>query len=539
VPADAAQLFDDLVAALATFGPEVGVRPRPGGAGEVVIYDPEDPPPLRPGDVVLAVGARAILPPIIDAAAAAAAMAVVAKGSIAELEEAAAEARGRGVGFLAVPSGALWAEVLSLVRSALASSVYEGAGERLSQSDSARLSELADSIAIRVDGPVAIEDVNARILGYSGDQSRADSGRVQAILERRTPAETLQRLRRDGVLRKLATTAGPVLVPGDGKGSMPRLGMPIRIGNELVGVVWAIVGDRPDQSSREALDEAAHLAASQLLHERIARHAERGTPAHLLRRLLFDGDAPAEISWRLGFSNSHFRVLAMRVACGEPHQYHDQYALLLGSNYLRLHLRSSPMVAGSGEVDGVLYAVLTVNGGRHQSYEQTTRFVERVLSHVGHELPTNTILGVGGHARSIGELVASREQADSVLRVLERSGARCAWIDDVAAQVRLLKYSEESAEDGSDPSAALRRLFEHDSRHRTSYFETLGAFFDAFGDARRAGVALHVHPATVRYRIRRIIEICGVDLDDPEERLALMLDLHAVRASQLALTTSG
>lgn len=538
VPADAAARLDDLVEVLSALGPQVLAWPEAAVVGDVVIYDPEDPPPLGPGDLVLAVGVSpSSLPGLIDATAAAAAMAVVAKA--AGVEEPAARARAHGVGLIVVPPGARWNEILSRARSVMARSRYEGAGAGPSVSDGAPLAELADAIAARLKAPVTIEDVSARVLGYSDDQRCADSGRVQSILQRRTPAEALQLLRRNGVFRQLAASDGPVLVSADGDGSMARVGMPIRIGDELVGTLWAIVDGEPDHEMREALGEAAHLAASQLLHDRIVRHAERDTPLHILRPLLFEGAAPAETAWRLGVSKSAFRVLAIRVASGEPHQYREQHALLLGSNYLRLHLRSSPMIAASGELDGVLYAVLAGDLARTRSYEHATRFVDGLLSRAGHELPATTIVGIGGHVDSIESLAGSRDQADSVLRILEKCGTRYAAVDDLAAQVRLLKYSERGARHALDPSGPVGRLLEYDAQHRTAYVQTLGAYFDAFGDARRAGSALHVHPATVRYRIRRIGEITGVDLRDPDPRLALMLDIHSVLEPQLAVTAPG
>lgn len=534
----AVTLFDDLVEALAGLGAQVAARPMAASVGDVAIYDATDPPPLGPGDVVLAVGVPSpSLPALIESSAAAHAMAVVAKG--AGLEEASVTAQARGVGLVVVPAGAPWGEILLLARSVTAQSPSEIARGRSSVSDAGELSELADAIASRLNAPVTIEDVSGRVLGYSGDQRRADPGRVQSILERRTPPEALQLLRRNGVFRELAASDGPVLVSPDGNGSVARVGMSIRIGNELFGTLWAIADEEPDHDMRDALSEAAQLAASQLLHDRIVRHAERDTPRHILRPLLFGGEAPAETAWRLGVSKNGFRVLAMRVTGGEPHQYRAQYALLLGSNYLRLHLRSSPLIAASGELDCVLYAVLGGDPDSKHSYEQAARFVDRLLSRAGHELPETTIVGIGGHVGSIEELARSRDQADSVLRVLEKYRTRYAAVDDVAAQVRLLEYSERAACHALDRSGPVGRLLEHDSQHGTAYVQTLGAYFDAFGDARRAGSALHVHPATVRYRIRRIGEITGVDLRDPPQRLALMLDTHAVLDAQAALTTAG
>jgi DNA-binding PucR family transcriptional regulator len=39
---------------------------------------------------------------------------------------------------------------------------------------------------------------------------------------------------------------------------------------------------------------------------------------------------------------------------------------------------------------------------------------------------------------------------------------------------------------------------------------------------------MFVHPNTFRYRLRRLTEVSGIDLTDPEQRFAAMLQLRAV-----------
>jgi DNA-binding PucR family transcriptional regulator len=56
---------------------------------------------------------------------------------------------------------------------------------------------------------------------------------------------------------------------------------------------------------------------------------------------------------------------------------------------------------------------------------------------------------------------------------------------------------------------------------------TLRVYLDSFGDVAAAAHALHVHPNTVRYRIRRIESTLGTSLDDPDVRLLLALSLRA------------
>jgi DNA-binding PucR family transcriptional regulator len=41
-----------------------------------------------------------------------------------------------------------------------------------------------------------------------------------------------------------------------------------------------------------------------------------------------------------------------------------------------------------------------------------------------------------------------------------------------------------------------------------------------------AAERLHVHRNTFRYRLRRIEELAGIDLDDPDERLVAELQLR-------------
>ena len=45
-----------------------------------------------------------------------------------------------------------------------------------------------------------------------------------------------------------------------------------------------------------------------------------------------------------------------------------------------------------------------------------------------------------------------------------------------------------------------------------------------------ASVALGIHPNTFRYRLRRLIDLFGLNLSEPDERLVLDLQLRLVQA---------
>ena len=59
--------------------------------------------------------------------------------------------------------------------------------------------------------------------------------------------------------------------------------------------------------------------------------------------------------------------------------------------------------------------------------------------------------------------------------------------------------------------------------------ETLRAFLDHRGNAAAMAVDLHLHPQTVRYRLRSLRGLFGEALDDPQARFELELALRANR----------
>jgi DNA-binding PucR family transcriptional regulator len=83
---------------------------------------------------------------------------------------------------------------------------------------------------------------------------------------------------------------------------------------------------------------------------------------------------------------------------------------------------------------------------------------------------------------------------------------------------------------GGDLLGPVEVLREHDAAHGSDYLLTLTAWLDHPGRPTDAARAIHVHPNTMRYRMNRIADLAGLDLEDPVVRLAVRLQLAAVHA---------
>jgi len=75
-----------------------------------------------------------------------------------------------------------------------------------------------------------------------------------------------------------------------------------------------------------------------------------------------------------------------------------------------------------------------------------------------------------------------------------------------------------------DALSPLTAMVLFDREHGSDLVASAYAYLEHGGDIADAAAALHVHPNTLRNRLRRATD-CGVHLDDPDTRLVLMLHL--------------
>ena len=79
----------------------------------------------------------------------------------------------------------------------------------------------------------------------------------------------------------------------------------------------------------------------------------------------------------------------------------------------------------------------------------------------------------------------------------------------------------------------LGPLLEYDRRHKTQLIETLMLYYKYNGNVLKAARKGYLNPSTLKYRLRRIQEITGLDLKDTETSLQLQIALKLVNCCYL------
>ncbi len=525
------RVLDDLGATLLEI--VHGDADRPGHVGGVVIHDPLEEPVLPQHALVLGVGLRepAEVVRLLRSLGGRGAAGLVLRAPVVVSGELAAAARESGVALLALTRGASWAQLAALLRSLLAEGDV-GEPEARGGMPSGDLFALANAVAALLDAPVTIEDRSSRVLAFSGRQDEADPSRVETILGRQVPERYSRLLTERGVFRELYRSDRPVYVeplPGPPL-SLPRVAVAVRAGDEVLGSIWAAVREPLSEERTRALRDAAGVTALHMLRIRAGADVERRLRADLVSTALEGGVAAREALRRLGLADRPVVVLALAVREPEPGPGADADLATERqrlSDALALHLSAVHPRCAAALIGDVAYGLLPVSrdgDGEQRAVRIAADFLDRVGDRV------RAVIGVGRVAQDVVELADARAGAVRALRVLrDGDGARrVARLADVHVETLVLELRDLAAARGDGPTGAVAELFAYDERHGARLVETLRAWLDTFGDVVAAAASVHVHPNTFRYRLRRLAEVGGLDLTDPEARFAAMIQLRVV-----------
>jgi DNA-binding PucR family transcriptional regulator len=500
---------------------------------DVVIVDPDEEHGARPDDLVLVIGARGrSAERLVRASArAGAAAAAVKVGDDREARPLRSTAEDGGIALLGVRPEVRWEQLESFARSALDDARFTAESDADNPGD---LFALAQTVATLTGGIVSIEDAASRVLAYSRSDDEVDELRRLSILGRRGPEPYLARLREWGVYERLRSGEQVVGVAARPElGIRRRMAVGIRAGKRPLGTIWVQEAGQPlAERAEQALLGAARVASLQLVRQRSESSAPRFRE-NLLAGLLDGRLDAAEVAASIGADPA--RPAAVVVFASVPVggdraelEFRRGETAGLVSVCAAAHRRNA-LVTTAGSRVRVLLPDLPGEPGKAASAARA--LAEEVVATTRAHPPARVRAGVGSVVGELAEVPQSRAEADRVLDAVEHGdGTEIATIDDVRSRVLVDEVLTALEDQQRHRDPRLERLAEHDAAGGRLGASLL-AYLDAFGDVRRASEQLHVHPNTLRYRLRRATAITGLDLDDPGDRLNAHLQLLLARRS--------
>lgn len=386
----------------------------------------------------------------------------------------------------------------------------------------------ANAVRALVGAPITIEDHRFQVVGFSMGQEDTDAWRVETILGRQAPEHQLAILEKTGFLRQLYATEQPLYFDprarDDLVGVRARVAVAVRVGHQVLGSIWAVLDDPPDADRARCFVDAARLVAHELRRLRGGIDRTRHLRTDAVASVFRGGAEAAAALEKLGLTRYPLAVVALGLQpdprpTSAMNQIADREATMeVAADRLSTYLTTSFPQAVAARLDDVTYAIVPLSSDTSGGMNAVVRCAQEILQWVGER----GVIAIGNIADDLAGLARSRVEADQVLGVLRRNAGarRVARLDDVRADVLLADLAAVDCY----PSAAVGRLADYDAQHHSHLVATLRAWLDAHGDNIAAAAAVHIHPNTFRYRLRRILQVGELDLADPDERFAA--DLH-------------
>ncbi|WP_236239818.1 CdaR family transcriptional regulator [Streptomyces sp. CC228A] len=380
--------------------------------------------------------------------------------------------------------------------------------------------ELVDEISVLLGAPATLEDRDFGLIAFgahdSEDATEVDPVRARSILTRRSTPAVRSWFEGFGIAR----ATGPVRIPASPEAGVyrDRLCLPVRHRGVVLGYVWLLDAEPgpPPERLAAAMDVASRIGAL------LAEEKQAGTDlSRELRAVLAADDGRRESA-----------LAALRTALGPGAE--GLHALVCVAPWPEADAPSARTVPGAaalctvpwrtpdGRAVGALGALVRLRSA--EALSPALAAGARLQGVAG----PGTTAGVGEPRRGLAELPSAWREAVGAARAALAEpplGPVATWSG--IGPYRLLAALPGTAEGGAaaaDP--AVRPLL---AAHHAELARTAEVFLDCAGQAGRTATALGIHRQTLYYRLSRVEQLTGLDLDSGEDRLLLHMALKARR----------
>ncbi|MFF2010713.1 PucR family transcriptional regulator [Streptomyces sp. NPDC058195] len=375
--------------------------------------------------------------------------------------------------------------------------------------------ELVDEISGLLGAPATLENRDFGLVAFgahdSDDDSAMDPVRTRSILTRRSTPAVRTWFEGFGITR----ATGPVRIPAAPEAGVfrDRICLPVRHRGAVLGYVW-LLDAHPgptDEQLTAAMEVAARIGALLAEEERAGSDPSREFGAVLAAGRGWQRDmAVAALAESLGPDAQGLHT----VVCVTPWP-HDPPSVRTVPSAAAL----AP-VAGPGPLPSLAALVRLRSSG---VLDPAFAAADRLRAVAGRPATA----GLAVPRRGLTELAAAWHEAAAAARAAtaeDRFGEVVEW--SAIGPYRLLTTLP--AQTGADPAVrALLTPAHKDLAH------TAEVFLDCAGQASRTAAALGVHRQTLYYRLSRIQQLTGLDLNDGEDRLLLHMALKSARLGRV------
>lgn len=302
---------------------------------------------------------------------------------------------------------------------------------------------------------------------------------------------------------------------------------PLFVGAQLSGALILFPAEGRAGATDLPLLESARLALSlQLMHNHVLARSETHVLSDLFRDLV-EGrwKALADIQKRAHHTGLNLLEDQQMIVLDFAGHAGTQGARL--TEFKRIVMRVSPPDAAAAVIvalDDRIACLLPADTEFRRN--RIRSFAEILAAELGRTIEKPPVVVLGGLCRAPEDYAVTWKRCDRLIGIARTFGLNGVLMASGSGPLEMLVAALEAGELRSYIDQSIGPIARYDLEHGTAYLDTLAAFLREGCRAQPCADAMGLHVSTLRYRLARLSELFGVEIDSPEKRFDLELAIR-------------
>ncbi|MDE1911483.1 MAG: helix-turn-helix domain-containing protein [Pseudomonas sp.] len=385
------------------------------------------------------------------------------------------------------------------------------------------VTSLSLMVGDQLPNPVIAVDFTANqvVAGRSPDPALFDDNAWQAAVAGVLSVQ-ITKAAQESLRSALRSTVNLFLDDGQRQFTLRAQIEPLMVDHELVGALVLFPVAAPVNELDLLMLESAKFALSvQMMRSFIRFRFETRTQTELLLEVLEgrwrDADDIQQRAQRLGISFSTAQqmiIVDYGAKAREAKNLHHNVARILQ----RAGMQATVII-----VDNGLVCLVPAEG------ERLSKIKRQITDDLAHYLGAEPILLASGVCRALADYPAAWERCRRLIEIARSFGRSGPISDQDFGPIPIFVAAVGGEDIRTFVNDSVGAMLAHDRKHQTPYLETLTAYLRESCRSQACADAMGVHVTTLRYRLARIQELFGIDVETPERRFATELAIHLQR----------
>ncbi|MEK1949933.1 MAG: helix-turn-helix domain-containing protein [Ensifer adhaerens] len=187
-------------------------------------------------------------------------------------------------------------------------------------------------------------------------------------------------------------------------------------------------------------------------------------------------------------------------------------------------MQQASLPAGLVAIAGGAVCLVPYDASKRQ--ERLVKLTRRIAEELGRYFDEEPIVVAGNRCAALADYPAAWERCARMIRIGRSFGLTGSLAAQDFGPLPMLVAACEAGDVRGFVEESIGAIADHDRQNGTPYLETLSVYLQEGCRSQACADAMGLHVTTLRYRLSRIQELFGIDVETPEKRFAVELAIR-------------